>query len=257
MTSRIITAVRGNAIAWLALFVAMGGTSLAASRYVISSTKQINPKVIKKLKGNSGPRGLAGPQGPQGPLGPQGPQGGQGAVGTVDTANFFNRTESDGRYLGKGEQAADSAKLGGVAASGYTSGEGTQGGNWIEMLDKQKEPNFLSVPGIGELALECATGTPATNVTLTQHAGSPVFLTWGSYPKGQPTRTKTAVLKEDGNTEIETFAPGESGTGQMIIQATGDLSTSVHTFATITVSASVTGSFCRFQANYTVAQRRF
>jgi hypothetical protein len=191
---------------------------------VISSTKQISPKVIKKLKGNSGPRGLAGPQ------------GAQGAVGTVDTANFFNRTESDGRYLGKGEQAADSAKLGGVAASGYTSGEGTQGGNWIEMLDKQKEPNFLSVPGIGELALECATGTPATNVTLTQHAGSPVFLTWGSYPKGQPTRTKTAVLKEDGNTEIETFAPGESGTGQMIIQATGDLSTSVHTFATITVS---------------------
>jgi hypothetical protein len=251
MTSRIITAVRGNLIASLALFVAMGGTSLAASHYVISSTKQINPKVIKKLKGNSGPRGLAGSQGLQGSQGPQGP------VGTVNTANFFNKTESDGRYLGKGEQAADSAKLGGVAASGYTTGEGTQGGNWIEMLNAQEEPNFLSVPGIGELALECGTVTKATAVQLTQHAGSPVFLTWGSYPKEQPTKVETAVLKEDGSTVAQSFGPAESGTGQMIIQATGDLSTSVHTFATITVSASVTGSFCRIQANYTVAQKRF
>ena len=245
MTSRIIAAVRGNLVAWLALFVAMGGTSLAASHYVINSTKQINPKVIKKLKGNRGPRGAAGPHGPQGP------------VGTVNTANFFNKTESDGRYLGKGEQAADSAKLGGVAAAGYTSGEGSQGGNWIEMLDKGKEPSFLSVPGIGELSLECSTVVKATNVTLTQHAGSPVFLTWGSYPKEQPTKVETAVLKEDGNFTTQTFGTVESGTGQMIIQATGDLSTSVHTFATITVSASVAGSFCRFQANYTVAQRRF
>lgn len=36
----------------------------------------------------------------------------------VDT-NFYNRTESDGRYLGINATAADSAKLGGVAASSY------------------------------------------------------------------------------------------------------------------------------------------
>ena len=52
------------------------------------------------------------------------------------------------------------------------------------------------------------------------------------------------------------FTATEHGTGQMVIQASA-VGTSVHTFATITVSASVTEGFCRFQANYTVAQQRF
>jgi len=66
---RIINAVRGNIVAWLALFVALGGTSLAASHYVITSTKQIKPSVVKSLRGKAGPPGLQGPQGPAGPQG--------------------------------------------------------------------------------------------------------------------------------------------------------------------------------------------
>jgi hypothetical protein len=250
MITRVVTVIRGNLVAWLALFVALGGTSLAASHFVITSTKQISPKVIKKLKGN---RGATGPRGLTGPLGPT------GATGTVNTTAFFNRTESDGRYLGKGEQAADSAKLAGVAASGYTTGEGSQGGRWIELVNHAKEPNFLAVPGIGELGMECLTEpTKATNVTLTQHAGSAVFLTWGSVPDKQVPRMETAVLKEGVPTSLtQTFAPAENGTGQMTIQASAGLATAVHTYATITVSASVTEGFCRFQANYTVAQQRF
>ena len=46
MLNRIVAGIRGNLVAWLALFVALGGTSLAASHYVINSTKQINPKVL-------------------------------------------------------------------------------------------------------------------------------------------------------------------------------------------------------------------
>jgi hypothetical protein len=69
---RIINAVRGNIVAWLALFVALGGTSLAASHYVITSTSQIKPSVRRALQGK---RGLQGPQGPQGPQGTAGPQG--------------------------------------------------------------------------------------------------------------------------------------------------------------------------------------
>jgi hypothetical protein len=241
-----------NVVATLALLFAMSGGALAANHYLINSTKQINPKVIKKLKGNRGARGAQGVAGPGGLVGPK------GATGTLDSSNFFSKTESDGRYLGKGEQAADSAKLAGVAASGYTTGEGTQGGRWLEMVNNGKEENFLAVPGIGELALECATElAKATNVQLTEHAGSPVFLTWGSYPEGQPTKMKTDVLKAGHTSDVETFGPTEKGTGQMIIQATANLSTSVHTFATITVSASVTENVCRFQANYTVAQQRF
>ena len=242
-----------NVVATMALVFAMGGSAIAAKHYLINSTKQIKPSVLKQLKGSTGAKGATGAAGLQGKEGPQGP------AGTLNTSNFFGKTESDGRYLGKGEQAADSAKLAGVAASGYTTGEGTQGGRWLEMVNKGKEESFLAVPGIGELALECITEpTKATAVQLTQHAGSQVFLTWGSIPEGAVPRMETAVLKEGGPTSLtQTFAPPENGTGQMTIQASGGLSTPVHTFATITVSASVTEGVCRFQANYTVAQQRF
>jgi len=55
-----------NVVATLALVFAMTGGALAASHYLINSTKQISPKVLKKLKGNrgaAGARGLAGPRG--------------------------------------------------------------------------------------------------------------------------------------------------------------------------------------------------
>ena len=254
MSQRLIRAMRGNIVAWLALFVAMGGTSLAASHYVITSTKQIKPSLLKKLKGSKGTRGL---QGLQGPKGLQGLQGVQGPVGSVNTSNFFSKTESDGRYLGKTEQATDAAKLAGVPASGYTSGQGSQGGRWQELVNGGSEASFLLVPGIGELATKCNSATNATGVKLTEEAGSTVFLTWGSYPDKQPVKMETDVLKE-GNPSLEqSFGATEFGTGQMVIQASAGLTTSLHTFATVTVSSSVTEGFCRFQANYTVAQQRF
>jgi len=63
-------------IAVLALAVAVGGgTAYAASKYIITSTKQIKPSVRKALKGNTGPRGPQGAAGPAGPAGAQGPAG--------------------------------------------------------------------------------------------------------------------------------------------------------------------------------------
>jgi len=81
--------VRRNAVALLALFVALGGTSYAAAALISGS--QIKPhsipknrltnKAIAQLKGNRGPRGAQGAQGNPGPTGAQGLQGVQGIRG--------------------------------------------------------------------------------------------------------------------------------------------------------------------------------
>lgn len=54
------------AIALAALFIALGGSALAAKHYVITSPAQIKPSVLQKLKGRQGPRGPEGPQGASG-----------------------------------------------------------------------------------------------------------------------------------------------------------------------------------------------
>jgi hypothetical protein len=79
-------------IASLALVFAMTGGAYAASKVLITSTKQISPKVLKALQGKTGPAGaqgsvgVPGPAGAQGPAGPTGPQGPAGAKGETGTA---------------------------------------------------------------------------------------------------------------------------------------------------------------------------
>jgi hypothetical protein len=68
-------------IATLALVFAMSGGAYAASKYLITSTKQISPKVLKALKGKPGSNGVAGGTGSAGPAGPQGPGGPAGPAG--------------------------------------------------------------------------------------------------------------------------------------------------------------------------------
>jgi hypothetical protein len=86
-----------NVAMTLALVFAMSGGAYAAKRYLITSTKQISPKVLKSLKGANGKNGAngangtagaagTGTAGPQGPAGPGGPAGGAGTNGTSVTS---------------------------------------------------------------------------------------------------------------------------------------------------------------------------
>jgi hypothetical protein len=71
----------GAAIAVVALFFALGGSAVAAKHYLITSTKQIKPSVLKALKGNVGHAGAAGPAGPTGATGATGKEGTPGKEG--------------------------------------------------------------------------------------------------------------------------------------------------------------------------------
>ena len=70
-----------NVAVTVALVFAMAGGAYAAKKYVITSTKQISPKVLAALKGKAGANGPVGPAGPAGSVGPAGPAGAKGENG--------------------------------------------------------------------------------------------------------------------------------------------------------------------------------
>jgi hypothetical protein len=75
-------------VAVLALVLSLGGTALAVKHYLITSTKQIKPTVLAKLRGHRGPRG---PMGPPGQNGKNGTNGKNGAV----AGYYANAAEAD------------------------------------------------------------------------------------------------------------------------------------------------------------------
>jgi hypothetical protein len=108
--NKIASHMRAHFVAYLALFFALGGTSIAAvnalPRNSVGSPQikngsiqkiDISRRTVSALRGARGPRGLQGVQGAQGPQGPQGP------TGTVDTSNFYTKAQSDGRFLGNAQ----------------------------------------------------------------------------------------------------------------------------------------------------------
>ena len=99
MLVRIGRHLRQHFVAYLALFVALGGTSMAAANALVpknsvGTAQVINHSLLKKdfksgqlprgARGPAGPRGLAGAQGAAGPAGPAGAAGAQGPPGPLN-----------------------------------------------------------------------------------------------------------------------------------------------------------------------------
>jgi hypothetical protein len=132
MINRILAAFRRNLVGWLALFIALGGTSLAASHYVvISSTKQIKPSILRQLKG-PGPRGPRGPSGPAGATGPTGATGPKGEAGPTGPTGAKGDTGAAGpgaiTFTTQFRQDAEVPPLAtlsnGIKVSGFCAGSG-------------------------------------------------------------------------------------------------------------------------------------
>jgi hypothetical protein len=71
-----------NVAATLALVFSMSSGALAAKHYLITSTKQIKPNVLKELRGKTG---AIGPRGSQGAVGQEGKPGPEGKAGLTSS----------------------------------------------------------------------------------------------------------------------------------------------------------------------------
>jgi hypothetical protein len=130
-----------NIVITLALVFAMSGGAYAAGKYLITSTKQISPKVLKALKGKTGPAGTNGvnaKDGAQGPVGAVGSKGDTGGIGETGPAGPKGATGATGPAGTSGTNGTNGAPgatgpTGPTGQTGYVKtlpSGGTETGQW-------------------------------------------------------------------------------------------------------------------------------
>ncbi len=130
---------------------------MAANHYLISSTKQINPSILKKLKGHTGKtgrtgatgaagapgkEGAAGKEGPTGKEGPAGKEGAEGKIGPEGKEGnpHLTRWRTTIATAGPNEGEATTvelAKIGPFTVTGhcYESGTNTDAATYISTTE--------------------------------------------------------------------------------------------------------------------------
>lgn len=184
MNGRIIGHIRGNAVGYVALFAALGGTSYAAvnlqpgsvrtaaiapgavthSRLAARSVTETNllkhslsaavfkPGTIKKITGANGNSGAAGPTGPSGSNGKAGPTGPAGADGN---ASIVMRSQAGGAVTAPHGAATD------IPLNGATWTQGANDLNLIAGSVTIKTPASCT-GSFGNSFLLSVDGVPAT-----------------------------------------------------------------------------------------------
>ena len=119
-------------VALVALLIALGGTAVAARHYLITSTSQIKPSVLRALhgaagaKGPKGATGATGATGPGGPraTGPQGATGPSGATGPAGPGNTYTVKSLRNLSFGETVTLTPLCHSGDVVIGGWTSARG-------------------------------------------------------------------------------------------------------------------------------------
>jgi hypothetical protein len=158
-----------NVIVTVALVFAMSGGAYAASKYLITSTRQISPKVLRALQGKAGKAGAAGPAGPAGPAGAQGPAGANGKDGLNGSAGTsVTSAESKAKAIGPCKEGGSEFKTAGgttYACNGEKGKEGTFGGSTLPSGKTLK--GGWAASGYGEASYPNeGTGYAATGVSF-------------------------------------------------------------------------------------------
>jgi hypothetical protein len=189
-------------IATLALVFAMTGGAYAASKYLITSTKQISPKVLKALKGKNGANGANGAPGAQGPQGPagangkDGTNGGQGLQGEKGEKGEKGDTGATGTF---GSQPLPSGQTlkGEWNLTAQASGAGSGVGNSVSFaLPLGAPPAVHYILGNGKERIANSTTKKVEEVEPTECEGSV------TEPSANPGNLCVYVHSEE-NTETE------------------------------------------------------
>jgi hypothetical protein len=113
-----------NVAATLALVFSMSSGALAAKHYLITSTKQIKPSVLKQLRGRTGTTGAKGATGSGGPQGAQGAVGPEGKAGlAASELETLRSILPHMRYVASGVGGKPTVQLSGVNVQ-LVNGEG-------------------------------------------------------------------------------------------------------------------------------------
>jgi hypothetical protein len=121
--------------------------------------------------GPAGPRGLPGLRGAPGPKGERGEKGEQGAkgdTGTVDTSNFYDKAQSDARFLAVNGTAANAQTLDGLDSSAFARGDAQHSFGNVGFIVRGTF-TVLAIPGVGTIQGTCSDTT--IGVTFINQSG--------------------------------------------------------------------------------------
>lgn len=158
--ARLVRVSPALVVAMLALLVALGGVSTAASIQTspqASDSKQAvganrGPRGRRGPRGVPGPRGPAGLAGPAGPAGAQGPAGSQGQKGDPGPAGTPGATGPQGL-------TGQTGQTGQTGADGQQGPQGPQGPGAVRLNVSLANPQTLDLAAAGfTLRLSCGGG---------------------------------------------------------------------------------------------------